>query len=50
MNIVCVNTPRKFIMASERDKNVVANPPIARGAYGTKKQVSMGTNITRAIE
>lgn len=23
-------------MASERDKNVVANPPIAKGAYGTK--------------
>lgn len=35
-NMVCVKTPRKFIMASERDKNVVANPPIAKGAYGTK--------------
>jgi hypothetical protein len=33
MKIVCVNTPRKFIIAKDKDKNVVAKPPIAKGAY-----------------
>lgn len=33
MKIVCVKTPRKFIMASDTDNRVVAKPPSASGAY-----------------
>jgi hypothetical protein len=43
MKIVCVNTPRKFIMAKDRDKKVVAKPPIAKGAYSDEDSMLVRT-------
>jgi hypothetical protein len=43
MKIVCVNTPRKFIMAKDRDRKVVAKPPIAKGAYSDEDSMLVCT-------